>query len=58
MDEYRPKDLIDWKIDICLATQLFKLMDKYRPEDKQAKKQRLKERAEAKAAGKVSFYFY
>ena len=27
-------------------------MDKYRPEDKQAKKERLKERAEAKADGK------
>jgi len=39
-------------LDKQTATQLFKLMDKYRPEDKQAKKQRLKERAEAKAAGK------
>ena len=28
-------------------------MDKYRPEDKQAKKERLKARAEAKASGKV-----
>ena len=36
-----------------LATQLFKLMDKYRPEDKQAKKERLKLRAQAKAEGKV-----
>ena len=34
------------------ATQLFKLLDKYRPETKQAKKERLRERAEARAAGK------
>jgi len=34
------------------ATQLFKLMDKYRPETKQAKKERLRERAAARAAGK------
>merc|ERR1711915_415599 len=34
------------------ATQLFKLMDKYRPESKQAKLDRLKQRAEAKAEGK------
>eukprot|EP00088_Acartia_fossae_P054498 TRINITY_DN626_c0_g2_i1.p1 TRINITY_DN626_c0_g2~~TRINITY_DN626_c0_g2_i1.p1 ORF type:complete len:267 (+),score=136.18 TRINITY_DN626_c0_g2_i1:43-843(+) len=39
-------------LDKQKATQLFKLMDKYRPEDKAAKKQRLRERAEAKAAGK------
>ena len=30
------------------ATQLFKLMDKYRPETKQAKKERLRERAAAR----------
>ena len=36
----------------CAATQAFKLLDKYRPETKEAKKLRLKERAEAKAAGK------
>ena len=35
-----------------LATQLFKLLDKYRPETKQDKKERLRERAEARAAGK------
>jgi len=39
-------------LDRQTATQLFKLMDKYRPETKQAKKERLRERAEARAAGK------
>jgi len=34
------------------AKQLFKLFDKYRPETKQAKKERLRARAEARAAGK------
>merc|ERR1712203_1330313 len=34
------------------ATQLFKLLDKYRPETKEAKKERLRERAAAKAQGK------
>ena len=34
------------------ATQLFKLLDKYRPETKQQKKERLRERAEARADGK------
>merc|ERR1712119_243028 len=34
------------------ATRLFKLMDKYRPETKQAKKERLRERAAARAEGK------
>ena len=34
------------------ATQLFRLLDKYRPETKQDKKARLKARAEARAAGK------
>merc|ERR1712241_400497 len=34
------------------ATQLFKLMDNYRPETKVERKERLKARAEAKAAGK------
>merc|ERR1712043_106915 len=33
------------------ATQLFKLLDKYRPETKQDRKERLKARAEARAAG-------
>merc|ERR1712117_343389 len=35
-------------LDRQTATQLFKLMDKYRPETKQAKKERLRERAAAK----------
>jgi large subunit ribosomal protein L7Ae len=39
-------------LDRQTATQLFKLLDKYRPETKQAKKQRLRERAEARAEGK------
>merc|ERR1711913_179009 len=39
-------------LDRQTATQLFKLMDKYRPETKQAKQERLRERAEARAAGK------
>ena len=39
-------------ISLCLATQLFKLLDKYRPETKQAKKERLRERAAARAEGK------
>merc|ERR1712108_98573 len=34
------------------ATQLFKLMDNYRPETKQERKERLKARAEARADGK------
>jgi len=39
-------------LDKQTATQAFKLLDKYRPETKEAKKLRLKERAQAKAAGK------
>merc|ERR1711976_977755 len=39
-------------LDHQTATQLFKLLDKYRPETKQQKKERLRERAEARAAGK------
>merc|ERR1711976_1036726 len=39
-------------LDRQTATQLFKLLDKYRPESKQQKKERLRERAEARAAGK------
>merc|ERR1712150_275089 len=35
-------------LDRQTATQLFKLMDKYRPETKQAKKERLRERAAAR----------
>merc|ERR1711922_4658 len=40
-------------LDRQTATQLFKLMDKYRPESKQAKQERLKKRAAAKAEGKA-----
>jgi large subunit ribosomal protein L7Ae len=39
-------------LDKQTATQLFKLMDKYRPESNQDKKARLLARAEARAAGK------
>merc|ERR1711962_313763 len=39
-------------LDRQTATQLFKLLDKYRPETKQAKKERLRERAAARAQGK------
>merc|ERR1719383_1654951 len=35
------------------ATQLFRLLDKYKPETKQAKKERLRKRAEERAAGKA-----
>merc|ERR1712036_155992 len=35
-----------------MGTQAVKLLDKYRPETKQDKKERLRERAEARAAGK------
>merc|ERR1712154_747366 len=40
-------------LDRQTATQLFKLLDKYRPETKQAKKERLRERAAARAEGKA-----
>merc|ERR1712121_182465 len=40
-------------VDRQTATQLFKLMDKYRPETKQAKRQRNAQRAEARVAGKA-----
>merc|ERR1712136_724781 len=39
-------------LDKQTATQLFKLLDKYRPETKEARKERLKQRAAAKAQGK------
>jgi len=39
-------------LDRQTATQLFRLLDKYRPETKQAKKERLRARAAARAAGK------
>ncbi|XP_054153065.1 60S ribosomal protein L7a-like isoform X2 [Oppia nitens] len=41
-------------LDRQTATQLFRLLDKYRPESKKAKKDRLKKEAENKAAGKES----
>lgn len=37
---------------LFLATQLFKILEKYRPETAAAKKQRLKARAESKVAKK------
>ncbi|KAI9396354.1 hypothetical protein POPTR_004G113900v4 [Populus trichocarpa] len=40
-------------LDKNLATQLFKLFLKYRPEDKAAKKERLLKRAQAEAEGKT-----
>jgi len=39
-------------LDRQKATELFRLVDKYRPESKQAKKQRLRLRAKERAAGK------
>ncbi|KAK2718789.1 large ribosomal subunit protein eL8-like [Artemia franciscana] len=39
-------------LDRQTAVQMFKLLDKYKPESKQAKRQRLRAQAEAKAAGK------
>jgi len=39
-------------LDRQTASQLFRLLDKYRPETKQQKKTRLKERAEERAKGK------
>jgi len=39
-------------LDRQTASQLFRLMDKYRPETKQAKKERLRARAHEKAEGK------
>ncbi|KAH7966421.1 hypothetical protein HPB49_016139 [Dermacentor silvarum] len=38
--------------NFSIATNLFKLLDKYKPESKAAKKQRLLQRAEQKAKGK------
>ncbi|KAK9073278.1 hypothetical protein SSX86_007602 [Deinandra increscens subsp. villosa] len=40
-------------LDKNLATNLFKMLLKYRPEDKAAKKERLKKRAEAEVDGKT-----
>ncbi|XP_042216689.1 60S ribosomal protein L7a-like [Homarus americanus] len=39
-------------LDRQKATELFRLMDKYRPESKAARKERLRKRAAARAAGK------
>jgi len=39
-------------LDRQSATQLFRLLDKYRPETKQQKKERLRKRAESRAEGK------
>jgi large subunit ribosomal protein L7Ae len=39
-------------LDRQTAAQLFRLIDRYRPETKQAKKERLRKRAEDRAAGK------
>merc|ERR1712080_745851 len=47
-----PINQFNQTLDRQTATQLFKLMDKYRPETRQAKKERLVARAEARAAGK------
>jgi len=41
-------------LDRQTATQLFRLLDKYRPESKKAKRERLRKEAENKAAGKES----
>lgn len=40
-------------LDKTTATQLFRLMDKYRPETKEAKKERLEEEAKTIAGGGV-----
>merc|ERR550525_1685068 len=40
-------------LDRQTATQLFRLMDKYRPEQKKQKQARLQERAEGRVAGKA-----
>merc|ERR1711996_81507 len=48
-----PVEQFNSSLDKQTATQLFKLLDKYRPETKQARKTRLKERAAANAEGKA-----
>merc|ERR1712203_251870 len=48
-----PVEQFNSTLDKQTATQLFKLLDKYRPETKQARKTRLKERAAANAEGKA-----
>lgn len=47
-----PINQFNQTVDKQTAVQLFKLLEKYRPESKLAKKQRLKKQAEAKAKGK------
>lgn len=47
-----PINQFSMALDRQTCSQLFRLMEKYRPETKQAKKQRLRERAEERAAGK------
>lgn len=48
------EDKENLNFELCnVATQLFKLLDKYRPESKQAKKIRLTARAQARASGKT-----
>jgi len=48
-----PLNQFSMALDKQTATQLFKLMDKYRPETKEAKKERLKERAAKRLAGNL-----
>ncbi|XP_055342578.1 60S ribosomal protein L7a-like [Paramacrobiotus metropolitanus] len=47
-----PINQFNLTLDKPSTTQVFKLMNKYRPETKQQKKERLKQRAAAKAQGK------
>jgi len=47
-----PINQFKFALDRPLASQLFRLMDKYRPETKHAKKTRLRERAKKQADGK------
>merc|ERR1719414_1563421 len=47
-----PINQFSMTLDRPTATQAFKLLDKYRPESKQAKKQRLLAKAEKKVDGK------
>merc|ERR1712027_172624 len=47
-----PINQFNQTLDRQTATQLFRLLDKYRPESKQEKKTRLKMRAEQRAKGK------
>ncbi|CAD6195198.1 unnamed protein product [Caenorhabditis auriculariae] len=47
-----PVNQFRFALDKQTASQTFKLLDKYRPESRDAKKERLRARAEARAAGK------